>query len=819
MKSQARVVVVGGGIVGASTAYHLSKLGWHDVVVLDMGPLFKNLGSTSHAPGLIFQHNNSKAACTLAQWTVQTYLDAEREANLGRTVFQTGSLEIAYSQARYTELKRKIGNSYAWGLDAHLIGPQEVQKLVPIMKVEDLYGALYVPSDCDVRGVKVVETLASLAKAGGAEFYPNTPVTSFERRNGHISAVLTDAGRIEAEHIVIAAGLWGPVVGQMLGINLPMTPVQHLYVKTAPLAELAHETEEVTHPIIRDQDRDMYYRQHGQGYGYGSYAHEPMIVLAHELRKDERPALYPASEEQVEESHRYAVERIPAIGKVGTVETFNGCFSFSTDGNTLFGVHPSARNVIFAEGVWVTHAGGTAQAVANLLVHGEPGLDLRELDINRFQPHAGGQKYLKARAERQYIEVYDIIHPLQSMEAPRPLRTAPYHQRLKELGAMFVEGGGWERPLWFSTNEKLLYNSPIDWPVRSGWAARYWSPIIGAEHLAVRERVGLFDLSNFFKIEVSGPGALAFLQKMTANNVDTAIGRSTYTAMLTNAGGIKCDLTVTRLAEDKFWVLTGGGTGPMDMAWLRLNAPSDGSVHIENVSSAWTTVGLWGPRAREVVQSTSHNDWSNAAFPYMQWREMFVGHVPVSALRVSYAGELGWEIYTPTEYGLALWDTLWEAGQPLGLVAAGAGAFDSLRLEKGYRAWGSDIHTDYNPYEAGLGFAVRLKKPAEFLGKAALEKAKAAGPQRKLVAMVFDDPNVAIMGKEPIFAPGTQAVLGYVSSANYGYSVRQSFAYGYVPATHATEGTKVEIYYFGERHSATVTKEPLFDPENTRLKA
>ncbi|MGQ0604218.1 MAG: FAD-dependent oxidoreductase, partial [Anaerolineales bacterium] len=524
MKTHARVVIVGGGIVGASTAYHLVKQGWEDVVVLDMGPLFKNIGSTSHAPGLMFQHNNSKSVCTLAMWSVETYLASEKEANIGRTLFQTGSLEIAHSATRFTELKRKIGNTKAWGLGAELIGPDEIKKLVPVMKVDDLYGAFYVPTDMDVRGVKVVESLAQIATAGGAEFHAHTPVTGFERRNGLISAVVTPNGKIEAEHIVIAAGLWGPLIGQMLGINLPMTPCQHLYIKTEPLPELKGETEEVRHPVIRDQDRDMYYRQHGEGYGYGSYAHDPLIVFADELRKGDQPAIYQPHEDHIEIAHQYASERIPAIGKVAIRETFNGCFSFSTDGNTIFGIHPSARHVVFAEGVWVTHAGGTAQAVANLLVHGEPGLDLRELDINRFQPHTGSRAYLRARAERQYIEVYDIIHPLQSMEAPRPLRVGPYYQRLKELGAMFVEGAGWERPVWFGANEKLLYASKIDWPVRSGWAARYWSPIIGAEHLAVRERVGLFDLSNFYKIEVSGPGSAAFLQKMTANNVDTPVG-------------------------------------------------------------------------------------------------------------------------------------------------------------------------------------------------------------------------------------------------------------------------------------------------------
>jgi len=818
MKDKARVVIIGGGIVGASTAYHLAKQGWGEVVVLDMGPLFKNLGSTSHAPGLIFQHNNSKTVCTLARWTVQTYLEAQAEADLGQTLFQTGSLEIALTQDRWVELKRKIGNTKSWGLDAHLISPAEIKKLVPIMYVDDLQGAFYVPSDMDVSGVKVVESLAAIATKAGAEFHANTPVTGFLRSNGRVTGVTTPDGKIEAEYVVLAAGLWGPVLAKMLDLNLPMTPCQHLYAKTSPVPELKGETEEVRHPIVRHQDKDMYFRQHGEGYGFGSYDHDPLIVFADQLRQDDQPAKYPIVEEHLEHAWRETIHRFPGIAKTQVIETFNGCFSFTIDGNTIFGEHPDARNLIVAEGVWVTHAGGVGRAAANLLVNGDPGLDMRELDINRFQPHTGSRIYLRSRAERQYIEVYDIIHPLQQMENPRGLRTTPFHSRLKELGALFFESNGWERPMWFGANEKLLYSSKVDWPIRSGWAARYWSPIIGAEHLHSREKVGLFDLGNFFKIEVTGPGAAAFLQRVTANNVDTAIGRSTYTSLLTPSGGIKCDLTVTRLGADRFWVLTGGGTGYMDMAWLRMHAPNDGSVHLQNISSAWTTVGLWGPLAREVVQSASEDDWSNAAFPYVTAKEMYVGHIPVTAIRISYAGELGWEIYTPTEYGLALWDTLWGAGQKFGVVAAGGGAFDSLRLEKGYRAWGSDIHTEYHPFEAGIGFAVRMKK-GDFIGREALEKIKATGLKRKLCAMTFDDPSVAIMGKEPIFDGDVHSpVLGYVTSANYGYSVRQSIAYGYLPIEYADEGTKVEIYFFGDRHKATVTKEPLYDPENFKLK-
>ncbi|MBP7690953.1 MAG: FAD-dependent oxidoreductase [Anaerolineales bacterium] len=818
MKTHARVVIIGGGIVGVSTAYHLAKLGWHDVVVVDMGPLFHNLGSTSHAPGIMFQHHNSKAVCTLAMWSVATYLQAEAEAGAGRLIFQTGGLEIAHTAARWHELKRKLGNARAWGLEAHLIGPDDVQKLVPIMRTDDLYGAFYVPSDLDLRGVKLLEAMAAVAGRSGVTFEAHTAVTGIDVHNGRAVAVQTSRGRIAADYIVCAAGLWGPVVARMAGLTLPMTPCQHLYAKTSPVPALKGETEEVRHPVIRYQDKDMYFRQHGEGYGFGSYAHAPRLVFAEDLPNNDHPAKFPAEADQLQAAWDAAVDRFPALAPTHITESFNGCFSFTTDGHTFFGETPQVRNFIVAEAVWVTHAGGTAQAVAQLLVHGDPGLDLRELDVNRLPPHAGSRAYLKARAERQYSEVYDIVHPLQPLADPRPLRVGPYYPRLKELGGFFTESAGWERPLWFAANEKLLHGQPIDWPLRQGWAARFWSPLIGAEHRAVRARAGLFDLSNFYKIEVSGPGALAFLQQMAANQMDQPVGRATYTAMLTERGGIQGDVTVTRLAADTFWVITGGGTGPMDLAWLLRHAPTNGAVQIRHISSAWTTLGVWGPRARDIVQAVSAADWSNAAFPYLTLQDHYLGHIPVMALRVSYAGELGWELYTPTEYGLALWDTLWEAGQPHGLIAAGGGAFDSLRLEKGYRQWGADIHTDYNPYEAGLGFAVRLKK-GDFLGRAALEQVKAAGPRRQLCCLVCDDPRAALLGKEPVFAPGGDQALGYVTSANYGYSVNQSLAYSYLPIEYAAAGTRVEVYFFGDRFSATVSREPRFDPENTRLKA
>jgi glycine cleavage system T protein len=378
---------------------------------------------------------------------------------------------------------------------------------------------------------------------------------------------------------------------------------------------------------------------------------------------------------------------------------------------------------------------------------------------------------------------------------------------------VFFESSGWERPQWFASNEKLL--DGMERPTRSGWEAQYWSPIIAAEHQATRERVGLFDLTPFTKLEVSGPGALAFLQSVTANQMDQPTGKVTYTAMLNDRGGIKCDLTVTRLAEKRFLVITGVSSGPHDLAWMRQHLPDDGSVHISDLTEGWCGVGVWGPRASELIRAASEGDWSNSAFPYLTARRMSVGEVPVLAVRISYVGEFGWEIYAPMAYGLKLWDRLWAAGEPLGAAAIGSGAFDSLRLEKGYRSWGTDIHTDYDPYEAGLDFAVRMKK-GEFIGRKALQQIKVEGIGRKLCCLTLDDPGKAVLGKEPIL--NGEQVLGYVTSANFGYTVGQSIVYGYLSLPYAREGTHVEVAFFGERYPATVVSDPLYDPDNRKLR-
>jgi glycine cleavage system T protein len=811
LSARARAVIVGGGIVGCSLAYHLTRLGWREVVVLDQGPLFQNWGSTSHAPGLMFQHNVSRTVCQLAQWSVATYREVDASAE--GTVFPVGSMEIAQTPERWAELKRRVGQARAWGLEAELIGPDEVKRRFPPLRTDDLLGAFCVPTDTAVRTVPLCQALAGHARERGATFHADTPVTGIEVRQGRVRAVETPRGRIATDLVVAAAGMWGPLVGRMVGVEIPLTPLQHVFARSGPLPELAGEAAHIRLPFLRYQDRDGYLWQYGDSIGFGSYRHDPLPVEPEALP---RPSTLPATPDAFGIALGDAIERVPSLRGVPIVEKFNGLFSFTGDGNSLLGESPEVRGFWAAEAVWITHAGGVGKVVAEWLVEGRPSLDLRELDLNRFQPHALGRRYLRARSSQGYVEVYDVVHPLQQMEAPRPLRVTPFYARQRELGGVFFENAGWERPQWYGANAKLLDATTSD-PERSGWTSRHWSPIIGAEHRAARERVALFDLTPFGKIEVSGPGALAYLQRLAANQVDQPIGRITYTAMLDEAGGFVCDLTVTRLGQERFRVITAGGTLYHDLAWMRKHLPGDGSAQLHDVTSAYCCVGLWGPRAGDVVRALSDDDWSSEAFPYFRARPMTIGYVPVLASRLSYVGEPGWEIYAPTEYGLALWDALWGAGERCGIAAAGGGAFETLRLEKGYRLWGAELHREYNPYEAGLGFAVRPNK-GDFIGRAALERIRAAGVGRRLCCINLDDPAVVVMGKEPIYDAAGERVLGYVTSANYGYTVSRSIVYGYLPPEHTAEGTRVRVYFFGELHDATVTREPLYDPENTRLK-
>jgi dimethylglycine oxidase len=816
MRDRAETVIVGAGIVGASAAYHLAELGARDVLVIDQGPLFETGGSTSHAPGLVFQTNGSRTMCRIAQDSVRLYDELEVDGE--PAWYGVGGIEVATTRERMAELHRRRGWARSYGIeDTELLTPEQTAERVPLLDPSTILGSYFVPTDGIAKAVRIVTALARRAEANGVAFEGGVTVMGFDTTGGRVRAVETDHGRIECDRVLICAGIWGATVGTMAGVPIPLVAVQHQLVWTDPIEELAGVTAEVRHPILRHQDFAMYFRHREDHYGVGSYHHEPIATAQHHLRPPGgamQPSLMPFTRSDFDPAEEEAARLLPPLaGRMRPEDpsrSLNGMFSFTPDAGSIVGESARTRGVWVCEAVWVTHAGGMGEQVARWMATGEPGYDLAEADANRFYRFQTTAPYVVERGTQQYREVYDIPHPLQQMARPRGLRLTPFHDRHVELGAEFFTGAGWERPQWFDANKVL---SGAAWESRTGWAAQNWSPAVGAEHLATRERAALFDITPYVKLDVDGPDALSFLERVCANRIDRPDGTVIYTSMLTASGGIRCDLTVSRGAEDSFMVVTGGGSGMHDLAWLRAQLREDERVTIADMTDHRFCLGLWGPRARDVLAAVTDADVSNGAFPYMTVRVIDVGEAPCIVQRISYVGELGWEIYGPIEMGARVWDLLWEAGREHGLIAGGLGAFDSLRLEKGYRLWGQDINPEHDPFQAGLGFAVKMDK--DFQGREALrEKGE---PDERLASMTLVDPDAVVMGKEPIWSGGR--VVSYVTSANYGYSIGRGIVYGYLPVDLATVGTPVEVEYFGERLAATVAAEPLWDPAGERLRA
>lgn len=819
MRDRAQLVIIGAGIVGTSAAYHLAELGLDDVLVVDQGPLFETGGSTSHAPGLAFQTNGSRTMCRLAQYSVELYNDLDLD---GEPCFHpVGGIEVATTPQRMRELKRRLGFARSYGLDgATLLTPKETRDLIPLVDPKAILGAYFVPSDGVAKAVRAAEALARRAEKHGVEFEGHVAVTGFDIADGRVRGVRTERGDLECEQVLLCAGIWGPKVGRMAGVPVPLAVVQHQLMWTHALPDLGGERREIVHPILRHQDLSSYYRQRGDRYAVGNYRHEPILFEPDDLRRprggEPTPSIEPFTPDDFRECYQGSTKLLPAIrDRMDESTAINGMFSFTPDMGSIVGQSAVVSGFWVCEAVWVTHGPGMGRMVAEWIAEGEPSMDMAEADANRFYPYQTTRAYVRARGAQQYREVYDVIHPLQQMERPRGLRLTPFHGRQKALGGCFFSAAGWERPQWHEANAALLAGAP--WERRDAWAARNWSPIVGAEHLATRHRVALFDLTPFVKIEVCGPDSLSYLERVAVNRIDRPVGTIVYTSMLTPKGGIRCDLTITRLGEDTFQLITGGGSGMHDLAWLGSQVRDGERVSLDDRTRERFSLGLWGPRSRDVLSAVADADVSNEAFPYMTARELDVGEVPTLAQRISYAGELGWELYGSFEMGERLWDLLWEAGEPHGILAAGGGAFDSLRLEKGYRLWSQDINIEHDPFEAGIGFAVRMNKEPAFTGRDALEPIVAAGPSRRLCAMTLDDPSHVVMGKEPIWHEGR--AVSYVTSASYGYSIGRGIAYGYLPVGLAEPGTAVEVEYFDERFPATVAAEPLFDPKGERLRA
>jgi glycine cleavage system aminomethyltransferase T/glycine/D-amino acid oxidase-like deaminating enzyme len=816
-----RVVIIGAGIVGCSLADELVLRGWSDVTVVDQGGLFKTGGSSSHAPGIIFQTNASKTMTEFAMYTIAKAASLTLD---GRWCLNpVGSLELALNEDRLRELHRRHGYAEAWGLDARVIDPDETARLWPLVDRNAIVGAYHVPSDGLTDAVRVSEAQARRATEGGARFFGGHTVTDIRTDDRRVRGVITDRGEIEADIVVCAAGIWGPRIGALVGMTIALQPLAHQLSWTTVLPEVvAFDIPtglEAIHPNIRVQDRDMYFREYPDHLAVGGYGHVPLPVEQVDILPPSEAPVMPSvlafTPDTFAETWGWAEELVPALRTPGARidHGINGIFSFTSDGMPLMGESPDVAGFWVAEAVWVTHALGVGKAMAEWIAEGGSSTDLHECDVNRFERHQLAPSFIHDRGIQNYVEVYDIVHPLQPMEHPRPMRTSPFYEREQELGAYFLEGGGWERPHWYGVNEGLLGRYGDRIPSRNGWAARYWHPIAGAEALATRDTVGLYDVTPLKRLEVTGPGALAFLDGLNTNRLDRPAGSVVYSLMLDERGGIRSDLTIARLGADRFQI---GANGQLDLDLLQRHAPSDGSVTVRDVTSGTCCIGLWGPRARDVFASVTDADVSNEAFGYFRARELWIGTVPVTALRLSYVGELGWELYTSADMGLKLWDTLWRAGQAHGMVAAGRSAFGSLRLEKGYRAWGTDMTTEHDPFEAGLAFAVRMDK-GEFVGREALVGRSDAAAEQRLVALVIDDPAAVVMGREPVHVDGRPA--GYVTSAAFGFSVGAAIAYAWLPAAAARPGQAVTIRYFGESVPATVANDPLFDAEMTRLRS
>ena len=815
-----RVVIIGAGIVGTNLADELTVRGWDRVTVIDQGPLPFTGGSTSHAPGLVFQTTPSKTMTALASYTVEKFLSLEVD---GQWCFnQVGGLEVATTEARLAELHRRQGWATSWGVAGDVIDPQECAKLHPLLDPARILGGLYVESDGLAKAVRVVVALARRAESRGATFQGLTKVIGIEHSGGKVTGVATTNGVVPADIVVSCGGFWGADLGALIGMDVPLLPLAHQYATTHQIPELVGRNtalSEAGFPILRHQDQDLYFREHVDRLGIGSYAHRPMPVNLSELpggevTADAMPSMLTFTEEDFAPAWEQSKKLLPCL-ETATIDTgFNGIFSFTPDGGPLIGESADVAGFWIAEAVWVTHSAGVARAVAQLLVDGRSEVELHGCDVHRFEEVQLSPEYVSETAQRNFVEIYDILHPLQPKDSPRNLRVSPFHARQRELGAVFLEAGGWERPHWFEANAALVDELPAEWrpPGRDDWSAMFHSPIAAAEAWRTRTAVALYDMTPLKRLEISGPGALALLERLTTGKMDKSIGSVTYTLALDAAGGVRSDLTVARLAADTFQV---GVNSNLDLDYFRRQAPDDGSVAVRDITGGTCCLGLWGPQARDLVEALSLDDFSNEGFKYFRSKRVQIGGIPVTAMRLSYVGELGWELYTSAEHGLRLWDVLWAEGQRHGIIAAGRAAFNSLRIEKGYRSWGTDMTTEHNPYEAGVGFAVRPQK-GEFVGRDALTGVSDQTVERRLSCLTINDGKSVVVGSEPVLLEGNP--VGYVTSAAFGHTVGTPIAYAWLPAD-AGIGTQVEIQYFDRRIAATVVAEPLVDPEMKKIRS
>jgi 4-methylaminobutanoate oxidase (formaldehyde-forming) len=806
---EARAVVIGGGVAGASVAYHLAELGWTDVVLVERSELTS--GSTFHSAGLVGQLRSSVTLTKMMMYGVELYRRLADETGVDPSWHEVGSLRLASSKERIEELQRLAGWGRTFGLPLRIVSTDDALELWPLFDPAGVEGAAYLPTDGYLDPTNLTMALVEGAKRRGARVWTGTTVTGIDVERGRVSGVrFAERDPVRTDVVVNAAGMFANQIGRLAGVEVPVVPFAHQYLLTKPIEGVRADM-----ATIRDPDRLVYFRpEAGGGLVAGGYERAPAPWSWQEgPPSDFNHALLEEDWDRFEPLAEGAFSLVPAMQRAEVVRMINGPEAFTPDGEFVLG-ESEVRGFFVAAGFCahgIAGAGGVGKVMAEWIADGEPELDVWKMDIRRFGPHYRSRRYALVRAVEIYATYYDIHYPNEERQAGRPLKTGPTYERLARLGASFGEKAGWERPNWFESNADDRFESLRP----RGWAGQHWSTAIATEHVATRERAGLFDETSFAKIEVSGRGACAFLERICANRIDRPVGAIVYTQMLNRRGGIECDLTATRLDEDRFRIVTGTAFGTHDLAWIRKQLGEDEDVEVRDVTASLACFGLWGPGARTILQELTSADLSNEAFPYMSARQIVAADAPCLAARVTYVGELGWELYPSVELARSLWDALVEAGQEHDLVPAGYRAIDSLRLEKGYRAWGSDITPEDTPLEAGLAFAVSFEK--DFVGHEALERQRADGVARRLRALTLSDPRAMCLGNEPVFANGR--VVSRVTSGGVGYTLGASIALAYLSPDLSDAGTRVQVEVFGDRVDAIVAEDPLYDPKGERIRA
>ncbi len=813
LPSSAKIIIVGGGIVGCSVAYHLGKMGITDVLLLEQGKLTS--GSTWHAAGLVGQLRTSANITQLLGYSVELYGRLEQETGLATGWKQNGGLRLACNPERWTEVKRQATTATSFGLEMHLLSAKEAQDLWPLMQVDDVVGAAFLPTDGQVSPSDVTMSLAKGARNAGVKIMEGVKVTGVEVENGSLLAVMTDEGRIGCDKLVICAGQWSRELGRMAGVNIPLVSVQHQYLITERIEGVTSNL-----PTLRDPDRLTYWKEEVGGLVMGGYEPNPKPWAIEGLPEGFEFQLLEDDLDHFEPLLELAVGRVPAMQTAGIKEFINGPESFTPDGNFILGEAPEMRGVYVGAGFnafGIASAGGAGMVLAEWVVKGEPPYDLWPVDIRRFGRNHLDPDWVRTGTLEAYAKHYTMAWPFEEHQSGRPLRRSPLYGRLKAEGACFGEKLGWERPNWFADLARGEKAADI-----YSYERQNWFDAVGREHQAVRERVAIFDQTSFAKFLLVGRDAEQALSWIAANDVAKLPGHLVYTQMLNHRGGIECDLTVGRLSPSEYYIVTGTGFATHDFDWISRSIPEGLDARLIDVTSANAVLSVMGPRSREILQGLTEHDMSNAGFPFGRLKRMTVAGASVLALRVTYVGELGFELHIPVEFASTVYDALMTVGEPHGIANAGYRAIESLRLEKGYRAWGADIGPDHSPLVAGLAWAVKLKSGTPFQGRAALE-AQAAKTLPRLLAGFTTNPSIVLLGRETIYRDGKR--VGWLTSGGYGYTVGRSIGYGYVrdpengvDRDHVLSGD-YELEVATTRVPAEAFLDPIYDPAMSRIKS